>query len=75
MFEEADDPLEQFRKTYPAAWGFVWAFQPGYSKDGKTAIVLFEGGPNGIHGLNWVYMLTKKGKRWDVQWRHCRPRE
>lgn len=75
MFEKAYDPIEVFRKQYPTAWGYVWAYPPGYSKDGKTAIVLFEGGPNGEHGLNWVYMLTKKGKSWHVQWRHCCPRE
>jgi hypothetical protein len=62
LFEEADAPLDAFLKKYPTAWGFVWAYQPGYSK-------------NGTHGLNWVYMLTKKGKRWEVEWRHCRPRE
>lgn len=74
MFEEADDPLEEFSKRYPTAWGYVWAYLPGYSKDGKSAIVVFEGGPNGSHGLNWVYMLTKGEKRWEVRWRHCRPR-
>ncbi len=75
FFEEADDPLGEFLKKYPAAWGYVWAYMPAYSKDGKTAVVVFEGGPNGDHGLNWVYMLARKGKRWEVQWRHCRPRE
>ena len=74
MFE-VDDPLEEFRKAYPDAWGFVWAYLPGYSKDGETAVVLFEGGPNGIHSLNWVYMLAKKRNRWEVQWRHCCPHE
>jgi hypothetical protein len=43
---------------------------PGYSKDGKSAVVLVEGGPNGDHGASWVYMLTNKGKLWEVQWRH-----
>jgi hypothetical protein len=79
LFEGAIDreelPLDAFRKKYPTAWGFVWAYPPGYSRDGKTAVVLFEGGPNGIHGLNWVYMVVNKGKRWEVQWRHLRPRE
>ena len=75
LFDKADDGLAAFRKQYPSAWGYVWAYPPGYSKDGKSAVVVFEGGPNGIHGLNWVYMLAKKGKRWEVQWRHCRGRE
>jgi hypothetical protein len=71
----ADDFLEGFFKAYPKAWGYVWAYLPAYSKDGRTATVVFEGGPNGDHGLSWVFMLTKKGKRWEVQWRHCCPRE
>jgi hypothetical protein len=75
MFEKADSTfgaLDAFSKHYPTAWGFVWAFRPGYSKDGNSALVVFEGGPNGIHGLTWVYVLTKKARRWDVAWRHCR---
>ena len=75
LFEVADDPIGQFDKSYPTAWGFVWAYRPAYSKDGGKALILFEGGPNGIHGLNWVYMLTRRAKSWEVDWRHCRPRE
>jgi hypothetical protein len=73
-FKDADDFVDAFLKKYPTAWGYVCAYAPAYSKDGNSAIVVFEGGPNGIHGLNWVYMLTKKGKKWEVRWRHCRPR-
>jgi hypothetical protein len=75
MFEEADFPLDAFLKEYPAAWGFVRAYPPGYSKDGRRAVVVFEGGPNGIHGLDWKYMLAKDKNRWIVLWRHCHPRE
>ena len=75
LFEAADDPLEAFRKRYPTAWGYVWAYPPGYSKDGRLAVVVFEGGPNGIHGLDWTYMLTRDRNRWVVLWRHCHPRE
>lgn len=75
VFEGEDYFLDAFRKRYPTAWGFVSAYLPAYSKDGTTALVVFEGGPNGDHGLNWVYLLTKKGMRWEVQWRHCHPRE
>jgi hypothetical protein len=67
MFKTPYGALEAFDKKYPTAWGYVWAYPPAYSRDGKTAVVLFEGGPNGEHGLNWVYMLARKGKRWDVQ--------
>ncbi len=67
--------MEAFLERHPTAWGYVWAYPPGYSADGQTAVVVFEGGPNGVHGLNWVYMIARKGKVWEVQWRHCRPRE
>jgi hypothetical protein len=70
-FKDSDLFARAFLKKYPTAWGYVWAYPPGYSRDGKAAIVVFEGGPNGIHGLTWVYVLSKKGKRWEVQWRHC----
>jgi hypothetical protein len=65
----------EFQKDYPTAWGYVWASPPGYSKDGQTAVVLFDGGPFGGHGLGWVYLLVKNGNRWEVQWRHCRGSE
>ena len=68
--------IEEFRQiSIPLRGATSGHTRPGYSKDGRSAVILFEGGPNGIHGLNWVYMLAKKGKRWEVQWRHCRPRE
>lgn len=70
-FKDADGFVDAFLEKYPRSWGYVWAYLPAYSKDGNTALVVFEGGPNGDHGLNWVYMLTRKGKRWDVEWRHC----
>jgi hypothetical protein len=72
--EDCDDFFERFDKQYPNAWGYVWAFLPGYSNDGTTAFVLFDGGPNGDHGLYWVYLLRRQGKRWIVQWRHLCPR-
>jgi len=65
-----DDSLGAIRKKYPTAWGYVWAYLPGYSKDGKSAVVVFDR-PGGRHGGDWVYMLSKAGKRWEVVWRHC----
>jgi hypothetical protein len=67
--------IHDFMRKYPTAWGYVWANLPGYSKDGKSAIIVFEGGPNGEHGMAWVYMLTRSGKRWEVKWRHLNLRE
>jgi hypothetical protein len=74
MLEEPDgflkDALGAIRKKYPNTWGYVWAYPPGYSKDGKSAVMIFDA-PGGRHGGDWVYMLSKKGKRWEVVWRHC----
>jgi hypothetical protein len=74
-FKGADDFIGRFQEKYPTAWGYVWPYRPGFSKDGRTALLIFEGGPNGVHGLNWVYLLTRDRDRWLVRWRHCRPRE
>jgi hypothetical protein len=56
-------------EKYPTAWGFVWAYLPGYSEDGHSALAAFDTA-QGVHGGDWVYMLKKKGKRWEVEWRH-----
>jgi hypothetical protein len=63
-----DDHLKAISKKYPNAWNFVWAYPPGYSTDGGSAVVVFS--MSGGHGGDWVYMLRKAGKRWDVVWRH-----
>ncbi len=71
LFENQSQHYKAFRKAYPKAWGYVWAFLPGYSRDGKNAVVVFQSGGFGNHGENWVYLLTREGRRWVVQWRHC----
>ena len=67
---DVGDASINFRERFPNACGYVRAHLPAYSKDGNSAVVLFEGGPNGGHPLDWVYMLTRKRKRWEVVWRH-----
>ena len=74
-FKDGGSFVDDFLRKYPRAWGFVWASRPGYSKDGKSAAICFEGGPNGQHGMDWTYFLTRNGKRWEVNWRHLHPRE
>ncbi len=71
LFDESDDPIFKFIKDYPTAWGYVWAYPPGYSKDGTWAFVAFAGGPNGGHPLDWDYLLKRDRNRWIVLWRHC----
>jgi uncharacterized protein (TIGR02246 family) len=75
LFGPAEGPLSAiaaFDERYPDAWGYVSTHLPGYSTDGSSAVVVFEGGPS-AHGLDWVYMLSRRGKRWEVQWRHLHP--
>jgi hypothetical protein len=64
-----DEALEAIRRKYPTAWGYVFAYPPGYSEDGKSAIVVFDR-LSGRHGGDWVYMLSKRVKGWEVDWRH-----
>jgi hypothetical protein len=59
------------RKKLPKASRYLWAHPPGYSTDGNSAVLVF-GFPQGMHSGDWVYVLRKKGKRWAVDWRHCR---
>ena len=35
------DSLNAIRKKYPTAWGYVWAYPAGYSKDGMSAVGRF----------------------------------
>ncbi len=51
-FDEPRGFLDLFHRKYPRAWGYVWASRPGYSKDGNLALICFEGGPNGEHGMD-----------------------
>jgi hypothetical protein len=72
LFEEAPGALTadlKFREQHSDAWGYVWASRPGYSEDGRSAVVTFHGDPP-PHGSDWVYMLAREGRRWEVQWRH-----
>lgn len=67
---------EEIRKQFPDAWGYVQAYRPGYSRDGRIAILVFDGGPGlGDHDVNWIYSLARKGTRWEVEWRHLHIRE
>jgi hypothetical protein len=72
MLGKSESPLDAgvaaiFRK-YPPPARPLWPRPPGYSKDGNSAIVIF-GLPMGVHGADWVYLLSRKGTRWVVQWR------
>jgi hypothetical protein len=66
-----DGGHEAIRKKHPNVSEYLWAHPPGYSTDGNSAVVVF-GFPMGMHSGDWVFMLSKKGKQWEVDWRHCR---
>ena len=47
---------------------WVEVFLPGYSEDGKRAVLRFSYGPN-PHGAAGTYLLAKTNKTWNVVWR------
>ena len=58
----------EFGKRFPGAKGYVKVWLPGYSKDGKTAVVRMWIGPT-VHGATATYLLVKQDGRWSVKWR------
>ena len=70
-FKESFDTLfaESYWKKYPDSWRYVYAFLPGYSKDGKTAVVVFDTGPS-PHGEEVTFLLVKSEAGWKVKWRN-----
>lgn len=59
---------EAFVKKYPRSWGWVIPTLPGFSRDGRTAAVLFRDGPS-PHGSVYAYQLVRFQDRWNVTWR------
>jgi hypothetical protein len=55
-------------KKYPDAKNYVWLWAPGYSSDGKTAIVRLSFGPT-AHGATATYLLVKEEGKWKVRQR------
>jgi hypothetical protein len=58
-----------FKKKYPDARGHVKAWLPGYSEDGKEAVVMLFCGPT-PHGATATYMLVNKDGPWKVKRRN-----
>lgn len=57
-----------FEEVYPTARGWVNAWVPGFSKDGRTAIVRAEIGPS-THMATLTAILQQVGGKWSVTWR------
>jgi hypothetical protein len=62
---QLDDPDDLYR-AYPEVKGYVQAWLPAYSEDGKTALVRLEFGPT-AHGAEATYVLVKDKKNWVVK--------
>jgi hypothetical protein len=55
--------------AYPNARGFVRAYLPGYSSDGKQAFLRASVGPS-AHGAMLTALLEKQDEKWVVKWFH-----
>jgi hypothetical protein len=60
--------LDGFSAKYPDARGYVVTWLPGFSKDGRAAVLRASFGPT-AHGATVTYMLVKKSEHWEVVWR------
>jgi hypothetical protein len=54
-------------KRHPRAIAYVESWLPGYSKDGRRAVLRFGFGPN-PHGATATYLLIQHNGRWKVRW-------
>ncbi|WP_148593059.1 hypothetical protein [Aquisphaera giovannonii] len=57
-----------FSNRFPHGIGYVIAWLPGYSTNGRTAVFRASFGPTS-HGATLTYLLTRKDGRWTVSWR------
>lgn len=55
------------QKRHPRAKAYARTWLPGYSRDGKQAVVRFSFGPT-AHGAIATYMLVKRDKQWAIKW-------
>jgi hypothetical protein len=72
LVEELPDITQRgqfnFERKYPQANTYVEAWLPGYSKDGKTAVVRVRFGPSPHEGTA-TYLLENREGRWKVKWK------
>ena len=53
--------------------GSLASWLPGFSKDGRQALLRFVAGPT-AHGMDGAYMFTKREDGWRIKWRYVRYR-
>jgi hypothetical protein len=63
----ADVDLE-FEAVFPGARGYIQPYLPGYSRDGKAAMVGFGFGPTAHEAAGW-YVVTWENGAWKIQHR------
>jgi len=68
MHDLSDIEQYEFDRRYPSARCFVHLWLPGYSDDGRLAIVRCWIGPT-AHGATATYLLVNKSGTWQVKWR------
>jgi len=56
-----------FSERFPQARGWVEPWLPGYSKDGRRAIIRAWVGPS-PHGASVTVLLERSGRSWVVRW-------
>lgn len=64
---DAFDFWDAIVRSHPDACCYVGLYLPGYSSDGKYALVRFSFGPT-QHGADAVYLLERQTDRWTVRW-------
>ena len=69
-FPEPKPPFagKTFEDVFPNARGWVSAWVPGFSKDGRTAIVRAQVGPS-VHRATLTAILKQLSGKWSVVWR------
>ncbi len=66
--DQVDRDFLTFGGQFPNARGYVYAVLPGYSRDGREAVILFAFGPN-EHAAVGCYSLKRVNGRWEIVWR------
>jgi hypothetical protein len=58
-----------FESKYPNASYLFCPYLPGFSTDGKSALVTLYAGPS-VHGVVWAYYLERsRQSQWKIVWR------
>jgi hypothetical protein len=60
-----EDTSFNFRELHSDARAFVSLWRPGFTRDGKQAVVRFMFGPS-PHGAAATYLLERRGNEWHV---------